>query len=158
MPKYVIERTVPGAGQMDAAALAAIAAKSNEVLRDLGPDIQWVHSYVTDDKITCVYLAANESIIREHGRCGGFPVDAVARGPRDHRPDHGGGGPMSRAAISLTTGLEDPEKVTVALLVAVGAAEAGRRPSCSSPRRPSASPPEASPSGWPATAAHRSRT
>jgi hypothetical protein len=77
MPKYLIERTVPGAGQMDAAALAVIAAKSNGVLRDLGPDVQWVRSYVTDDKITCVYLAANEHIIREHGHCGGFPVDAV---------------------------------------------------------------------------------
>jgi len=77
MPKYVIERTVPGAGQMDDAALAAIARTSNGVLRDLGPDIQWVHSYVTDDNITCVYVAANEDIVREHGRCGGFPVDAV---------------------------------------------------------------------------------
>jgi hypothetical protein len=77
MPKYVIERTVPGAGQMDAAALAAIAAQSNAVLRDLGPDIQWVHSYVSDDTITCVYLAVNEEIIREHGRCGGFPVDSI---------------------------------------------------------------------------------
>ena len=77
MPKYVIERTVPGAGQMDQAGLAAIAEASNKVLRDLGPDIQWVHSYVSDDKITCVYMAANEEIIREHGRCGGFPVDAV---------------------------------------------------------------------------------
>ena len=77
MPKYVIERTVPGAGQMDSAALAAIAAKSNAVLRDLGPDIQWLHSYVTDDKITCVYIAANPEIVREHGRCGGFPVDDV---------------------------------------------------------------------------------
>ena len=77
MPKYLIERTVPGAGQMDRAALAAIAGKSNEVLRDLGPDVQWVHSYVSDDKITCVYVAANEAIVREHGRCGGFPVDAV---------------------------------------------------------------------------------
>ena len=77
MRTYVIERTVPGAGQMDAAALSAIAAKSNEVLRDLGPDVQWVHSYVSDDKITCVYYAANEAIIREHGRCGGFPVDSV---------------------------------------------------------------------------------
>ena len=85
MPKYVIERTVPGAGQMDAAALGAIAAKSNEVLRDLGPDIQWVHSYVSDDKIICVYYAANEELIREHGRCGGFPVDTVAAGPDDHR-------------------------------------------------------------------------
>jgi len=77
MRRYLIERTVPGAGQMDEAALAAIAHKSNDVLRDLGPDVQWVHSYVSDDKITCVYLAASEDIIREHGRCGGFPVDAV---------------------------------------------------------------------------------
>jgi hypothetical protein len=77
MRKYLIERTVPGAGQMDSAALAAIAEKSNTVLRDLGPDIQWVHSYVSDDQITCVYLASGEEIIREHGRCGGFPVDAV---------------------------------------------------------------------------------
>jgi hypothetical protein len=77
VPKYVIERTVPGAGQMDAGALAAIAGKSNEVLRDLGPDVQWIHSYVTDDKITCVYFATGEDIIREHGRCGGFPVDAI---------------------------------------------------------------------------------
>lgn len=77
MPKFVIERTVPGAGQMDAAALAAIAAKSNEVLRALGPDVQWQHSYVTDDKITCVYIAADEALIREHGDCGGFPVDNV---------------------------------------------------------------------------------
>jgi hypothetical protein len=77
MPKYVIERTVPGAGQMDAAALAAIAGKSNEVLRDLGPDVQWIQSYVSDDKIICVYLATGENIIREHGRCGSFPVDAI---------------------------------------------------------------------------------
>ena len=79
MPKYVIERTVPGAGQMDDAALAAISAKSNAVLHDLGPDIQWVHSYVTDDKITCVYVAANEDLILEHARCGGFPADAILR-------------------------------------------------------------------------------
>jgi hypothetical protein len=77
VPKYLIERTVPGAGQMDPAALAAIAAKSNEVLRDLGPDVQWQHSYVSDDKITCVYVATNEAIIREHAECGGFPVDNV---------------------------------------------------------------------------------
>jgi hypothetical protein len=77
MPKYLIERTVAGAGQMDSAALAAIASQSNKVLRDLGPDIQWMESYVTDDKITCVYVATSEEIVREHGRCGGFPVDAV---------------------------------------------------------------------------------
>jgi uncharacterized protein DUF4242 len=77
MPKYVIERTVPGAGQMDDAALAAIANASNDVLRGLGPDIQWVHSYVSDDNITCLYVAANEDIVREHARCGNFPIDAV---------------------------------------------------------------------------------
>ena len=77
MHKYLIERTVAGAGQMDDSGLAAIAAQSNKVLRELGPDIQWVQSYVTDDKITCVYLAASEEIVREHGRCGGFPIDAV---------------------------------------------------------------------------------
>jgi Nickel responsive protein SCO4226-like len=77
MPKFVIERTVPGAGQMDTAALASMAGHSNEVLRALGPDIQWVHSYVADDKIFCLYQATDEGIIREHGRCGGFPVDAV---------------------------------------------------------------------------------
>ena len=77
MPKYVIERTVPGAGGMDGAALAGLAAASNAVLRDLGPDVQWVESYVTDDKITCVYVAANEAIVREHARCGAFPIDAV---------------------------------------------------------------------------------
>ena len=77
MPKYMIDRTVPGAGHMDEAALAAISAESNKVLRDLGPDIQWVQSYVSDDKITCVYVAASEELIREHGRCGGFPVDAI---------------------------------------------------------------------------------
>jgi hypothetical protein len=79
MPTYVIERTVPGAGQMDEPALAAISTRSNEVLQDLGPDVQWLHSYVTDDKIICVYEATGEDIIREHGRCGGFPVDAIHR-------------------------------------------------------------------------------
>ncbi len=77
MNRYIIERTVPGAGAMDQTALAAITNQSNTVLRELGPDIQWLHSYVSEDKITCVYLATNEELIREHGRCGGFPVDAV---------------------------------------------------------------------------------
>lgn len=77
MPTYVIPRTIPGAGQMDPAELAAISESSNSVLRDLGPDIQWVHSYVVDDQIFCIYRAADAGIIREHARCGGFPVDAV---------------------------------------------------------------------------------
>lgn len=78
MRKYIIERKVPGADQMDAAALAELAAASNKVLREQGTDIQWVHSYVSDDKITCVYLAEKEELIREHARCGGFPIDSVA--------------------------------------------------------------------------------
>jgi hypothetical protein len=78
MRQYVIERTIPGAGEFDDAALREISTQSNKVLRDLGPDVQWVHSYVTGDKIYCVYNAADEEIIREHGRCGGFPVDTVA--------------------------------------------------------------------------------
>lgn len=78
MPKYVIERTVPGAGQMTDDDLRGLAAQSNQVLRDLGPDVQWVQSYVVDDKLYCVYNAAGPEIIREHGRCGGFPVDTVS--------------------------------------------------------------------------------
>jgi hypothetical protein len=77
MPKYVIERTVPGAGQMSADERQGIAIQSNKVLRDLGPDVQWVQSYVVDDKIFCVYNASGPEIIREHGRCGGFPVDVI---------------------------------------------------------------------------------
>jgi len=79
MPKYVIERTVPGVGKLSDAELAAISAKSNAVLRDLGAGLQWVHSYVTDDKIYCVYLADNAELVREHARRGGFPADAVSR-------------------------------------------------------------------------------
>ena len=77
MPKYVIERTVPGAGQMDGAALRAIAERSNTVLQEMGPSIQWVQSYVSDDKITCVYYATGEDVIREHAQRGGFPCDVI---------------------------------------------------------------------------------
>ena len=77
MPKYVIERTLPGAGKLSVKDLRDISAKSNMVLRELGPDIQWVHSYVTGDKIYCVYNAKAPEIIREHARRGGFPVDSV---------------------------------------------------------------------------------
>lgn len=77
MKQYVIERTIPGAGEFDADTLQSISQQSNKVLRDLGPDVQWVHSYVVADKIFCVYNATGEDIIREHGRCGGFPVDNV---------------------------------------------------------------------------------
>lgn len=79
MPKYVIERELPGAGKLSSTELQGIAAKSGDVLRDLGPSIQWVESYVTDDKIYCVYIAPNEAMVREHARQGGFPANAVSQ-------------------------------------------------------------------------------
>lgn len=79
MPKYVIERAIPGIGAAKAAELQAISQKSCSVLQELGPDVQWLHSYVTGDKIYCVYHAKNEELVREHARRGGFPADSVAR-------------------------------------------------------------------------------
>lgn len=78
MPKYVIERGIPGAGKLSAQELQAISKKSVGVLKELGPDVQWIHSYVVDDKIYCVYNAANADLVREHARCGGFPADRVS--------------------------------------------------------------------------------
>jgi len=78
MPKYVIERDIPNAGQLSGQDLKGISQKSCGVLRLLGPDIQWVESYVTDDKIYCVYIAPNEEIIREHARQGGFPANRIS--------------------------------------------------------------------------------
>ena len=77
MPKYVIERPLPGAGKLSADELQAISQKSNQVLADLGPEIHWIQSYVTDDKIYCVYVAPDTDIIFEHARCGGFPAETV---------------------------------------------------------------------------------
>jgi Protein of unknown function (DUF4242) len=77
MPKYVIERELPGAGKLSGDELRAISQKSNQVIAGLGPDIRWLTSYVTDDKIYCVYVAPSEDIIMEHARCGGFPCDRV---------------------------------------------------------------------------------
>lgn len=78
MPKYVIEREIPGAGKLSVADLQGISAKSCGVLRDLGPTIQWIESYVTDDKVYCVYIAPNEALVREHARKGGFPANKVS--------------------------------------------------------------------------------
>lgn len=78
MPKYVIEREVPGAGKLTAENLQGISAKSCSVLTNLGPAIQWVQSYVTDDKIYCVYIAPNEEMVREYAKQGGFPVNKVS--------------------------------------------------------------------------------
>jgi hypothetical protein len=78
MPKFVIERELPGAGKLSAQELHDISAQSNKVISDLGPDIHWLNSYVTDDKLYCVYIAPDADIIFEHARCGGFPADKVS--------------------------------------------------------------------------------
>ncbi len=79
MPKYVIEREVPGVGALAAEQLQAISQTSCGVLRNLGSEIQWLHSYVTDNKIYCVYIAPNEEMVREHARQGGFPANSVSQ-------------------------------------------------------------------------------
>ncbi|MEQ1726791.1 MAG: DUF4242 domain-containing protein [Vicinamibacterales bacterium] len=78
MPKYVIEREIPGAGKMSPEQLHAISQTSCNVLNGMGPQIQWVQSYVTDDKIYCIYIAPNEETVREHARQGGFPANRVS--------------------------------------------------------------------------------
>ncbi len=77
MPKYLIEREIPNAGALSPAELKGIAENSCGVLQSLGPRIQWVQSYVTGDKITCVYIAPDEAMVREHARLGGFPANRV---------------------------------------------------------------------------------
>ena len=79
MQRYVIEREIPGAGQMTAEQLRDAAAKSNRVLQELGPDIQWVQSYVTGDKLYCVYNARSESLIRQHAERSGFPANSILK-------------------------------------------------------------------------------
>lgn len=79
MPKYVIEREIPGAGQFSREDLQAISQKSCCVLDELGTDIQWIHSYVTDDKIYCVYRSTGEDLIRQHADQGGFPANSISK-------------------------------------------------------------------------------
>src|ERR1700694_732533 len=78
MPKYVIEREIPGAGKLTAVELQGVSQTSCDVLQKLGPEIQWVHSYVTGDKVYCVYIAPNEELIREHAQQGGFPANRIS--------------------------------------------------------------------------------
>jgi hypothetical protein len=78
MPQYLIERNIPGAGKLSPAELLAISQSSCGVLHSRGPQIQWVHSYVTDDQIHCIYRAPNEAMVREHARQGGFPADRIS--------------------------------------------------------------------------------
>lgn len=79
MPKFVIEREIPGAGKLSDRDLKAVAQKSNRALAQLGPQVQWVQSYVTGDKVYCVYIAPNEELIREHAKLGGFPANSVSQ-------------------------------------------------------------------------------
>jgi hypothetical protein len=79
MPKFVIERDIPGAGKLSPADLQSISQKSCNVLNALGPTIQWVESFVTDDKIYCVYVAPSEDLIREHAKRGGFPANRISQ-------------------------------------------------------------------------------
>ena len=79
MPKYVIERDLPGAGKLSKEQLQGISQKSCGVLQNLGPQIQWVQSYVTDDKIYCVYIAPNVEMVREHAKQGGFPANRISQ-------------------------------------------------------------------------------
>jgi hypothetical protein len=79
MPKFVIEREIPGAGKLSKADLQAISQKSCGVLSSMGPKIQWLESYVTDDKIYCVYIAPDEATVREHATKGGFPANRVSK-------------------------------------------------------------------------------
>jgi hypothetical protein len=78
MPRFVIEREIPGAGKLSPGELQGISRKSCGVLRELGPQIQWVQSYVTDNKIYCVYIAPDMATVRQHAQMGGFPADSVA--------------------------------------------------------------------------------
>ena len=79
MPKYIIERDLPGAGDLTDGQIADIARTSCDVLREMGPSVQWLESYVTDDMIYCVYVAPDEDAVRTHAKRGGFPADSVAR-------------------------------------------------------------------------------
>jgi len=79
MPKYVIEREIPGAGKLTAEELKGISEASCNVLRKMGSEIQWIHSYVAENKIYCVYVAPNEEMVREHAKLGGFPANSVSR-------------------------------------------------------------------------------
>jgi hypothetical protein len=78
MPKFIVEREIPGAGRMSTADLQGVSRKSCSVLRDLGPDVQWVESFVTDDKIYCVYIAPSADLIRKHAELGGFPANRIS--------------------------------------------------------------------------------
>ena len=88
MQKFIIEREIPEVGSLERAQLKEAAARSNEVLAQLAPDIQWVESYVADNKTFCVYLAKDEALIRKHAELSGFPANKITADQQDDRPDH----------------------------------------------------------------------
>jgi hypothetical protein len=91
MPKYLIERVIPGAGKMTDDEIKTVSLRSCNMLNQLGPRIQWVHSYVTENKLYCVYIAPNEEMVREHARMGGFPANQIAAVKRIIDPTDGEG-------------------------------------------------------------------
>ena len=91
MPKYIIERELPGAGNLEDAEIQGISQKSCQVLNELGPQIQWVESFVTDDKIYCVYIAPNKELIEKHAQEGGFPANKISQVRRKIDPTSGEG-------------------------------------------------------------------
>ena len=105
MPKYIIEREIPNAGALSPAELKAISQKSCGVLKHLGPSIQWVQSYVTEDKITCVYIASNADLIREHAKLGGFPADRVLEVATIIDPTTSESNDLAPAAAAQRTGV-----------------------------------------------------
>jgi hypothetical protein len=91
MPKYLIERVIPGAGKMTDQEIKTVSLRSCNLLNQMGPRIQWVHSYVTENKLYCVYIAPNEEMVREHARMGGFPANQIAAVKRIIDPTDGEG-------------------------------------------------------------------
>jgi hypothetical protein len=79
MPKYIIEREIAGAGSLSACRLRGLSQTSRGVLREMGPEVQWVESFVTDDRVYCVYIAPNEEVVREHANRGGFPANRISQ-------------------------------------------------------------------------------
>jgi Protein of unknown function (DUF4242) len=100
MPEFVIEREIPGAGQLTEDQIREVSMRSLQVLNALGPQIQWMHSYVTDDRIYCVYLAPDEAAVREHARLAGVPANRISAVRRLVDPARYGGGPVTDAAVS----------------------------------------------------------
>lgn len=100
MPKFVIERNIPKLGEMSPDELQSVSKKSCNVLRKLGPEIQWIQSYVTDDKLYCIYISPNEEMIRKHAEMGGFPCDRISRVHRIIDPTSEEGVPAEPAAAS----------------------------------------------------------